>query len=440
MRCTVGLALAMLAGAAGNAVAQPAIYGLSYHSTPTQISGDGRYVIGEYRASAGGLEHSARWDVLSSTLPPVLVAAPSGTLNSTGVALSFDGDIALSRASVGVTFVTDLSTSAVSSDTSGLWPVDISGAGDKVLVTALVDVGGGAFDPRAEVRNAQTFVGGPIALRRLDAVRMSADAIVIGVNDSLGDPLDPGLAMRSRALSLDFLCSLAGLNCSGVGYGSGDYRGPFLRGVSANGDVFVGDIEVGDGYGGFVSTQPFRYNESASEFTIIGDCLFGGGGDAVDASADGSRVVGMYFCNDSGGPFLYDAPSGEFRYIADILFDAGVDLSRWLLGRAVAISDDGQWITGQGSFIDSLNPFVIVERGWVAFIPTGGACDPLDFNGDGIFPDNQDYADLLTVFAGGTCSNDPNCGDLDFNNDGIFPDNKDIGDFLSYYAGGPCPT
>ncbi|HYF14866.1 MAG TPA: hypothetical protein VD971_07330, partial [Phycisphaerales bacterium] len=59
------------------------------------------------------------------------------------------------------------------------------------------------------------------------------------------------------------------------------------------------------------------------------------------------------------------------------------------------------------------------------------------FNGDGLFPDNQDLQDFLDVFGGGACSTGT-CGDLDFNNDGLFPDNLDLEAFFSVFGGGPC--
>ena len=67
--------------------------------------------------------------------------------------------------------------------------------------------------------------------------------------------------------------------------------------------------------------------------------------------------------------------------------------------------------------------------------PTGPACDPIDFNQDGLFPDTLDIDDFLSVFSGGACSNDPNCGDIDFNNDGLFPDTLDIDSLLSVFSG-----
>ena len=65
-------------------------------------------------------------------------------------------------------------------------------------------------------------------------------------------------------------------------------------------------------------------------------------------------------------------------------------------------------------------------------------CDTIDFNGDGLYPDNLDLVDFLSVFGGGACSNDPNCGDLDFNNDGLFPDNEDIFSLFRVFGGGAC--
>ena len=68
---------------------------------------------------------------------------------------------------------------------------------------------------------------------------------------------------------------------------------------------------------------------------------------------------------------------------------------------------------------------------------TGSSCDPIDFNGDTLFPDTADIADFLTVFGGGACPTGT-CGDIDFNNDGLFPDTDDITALLRVFAGGNC--
>jgi hypothetical protein len=65
-------------------------------------------------------------------------------------------------------------------------------------------------------------------------------------------------------------------------------------------------------------------------------------------------------------------------------------------------------------------------------------CSSIDFNNDGLFPDDNDLVDFLNVLAGGTCSNDPFCNDIDFNNDGLFPDDNDLVIFLRVLAGGDC--
>jgi hypothetical protein len=79
---------------------------------------------------------------------------------------------------------------------------------------------------------------------------------------------------------------------------------------------------------------------------------------------------------------------------------------------------------------------VLMQLGTFNVMP-GAACDSVDFNTDGLFPDTQDIADFLTVFGGGACPTGT-CGDIDFNNDGLFPDTEDIAAMLRVFAGGPC--
>jgi subtilisin-like proprotein convertase family protein len=68
------------------------------------------------------------------------------------------------------------------------------------------------------------------------------------------------------------------------------------------------------------------------------------------------------------------------------------------------------------------------------------ACDGIDYNNDGLFPDDADLVDFLSILAGGACSTDPapGCNDVDFNNDGLFPDDADLLAFLRVLAGGTC--
>jgi hypothetical protein len=64
-------------------------------------------------------------------------------------------------------------------------------------------------------------------------------------------------------------------------------------------------------------------------------------------------------------------------------------------------------------------------------------CGSIDFNGDGLFPDDADLVDFLSVLAGGPCSTGT-CGSIDFNGDSLFPDDEDLVTFLRVLAGGPC--
>jgi hypothetical protein len=70
--------------------------------------------------------------------------------------------------------------------------------------------------------------------------------------------------------------------------------------------------------------------------------------------------------------------------------------------------------------------------------PVLPTCGSIDFNRDGLFPDDSDLVDFLNVLAGGICSTDPEpgCDTIDFNGDGLFPDDNDLIDFLIVLAGG----
>ncbi len=68
--------------------------------------------------------------------------------------------------------------------------------------------------------------------------------------------------------------------------------------------------------------------------------------------------------------------------------------------------------------------------------PPVAGCDDIDFNNNGVFPEDQDVVDFFDVLAGGNC---PLCNDIDFNNNGVFPEDQDVVDFLNVLAGGQCP-
>ncbi len=73
--------------------------------------------------------------------------------------------------------------------------------------------------------------------------------------------------------------------------------------------------------------------------------------------------------------------------------------------------------------------------------PGGLICDSIDFNNNGVFPEDQDVADFFEVIAGGsplTCDAVLGCNDIDFNNNGVFPEDEDVVAFFRILAGGDC--
>ncbi len=62
-------------------------------------------------------------------------------------------------------------------------------------------------------------------------------------------------------------------------------------------------------------------------------------------------------------------------------------------------------------------------------------CDSIDFNNNGVFPEDQDVIDFFNVLAGAEC---PACNEIDFNNNNVFPEDADVIDFFNVLAGGTC--
>jgi hypothetical protein len=68
---------------------------------------------------------------------------------------------------------------------------------------------------------------------------------------------------------------------------------------------------------------------------------------------------------------------------------------------------------------------------------TVSLCKCVDFNRNGVFPEDQDVTDYLNVLAGAPCPTGE-CNDIDFNGNGVFPEDQDVVDFLNVLAGGDC--
>jgi hypothetical protein len=145
----------------------------------------------------------------------------------------------------------------------------------------------------------------------------------------------------------------------------------------------------------------------------------------------GASVGAAAFAGQNGG-----LPPGTW-YVAHCYFGAAPGPQT----RADAQAN-GRWFVRPVTPNDSLGLQMDIFTG--ALAGDCSVCDSIDFNGDGIFPDNQDIVSLFTVFSGGACGDDvgvpsDTCHDIDFNNDGVFPDNQDLVEYLNAFAGGACP-
>ncbi len=121
--------------------------------------------------------------------------------------------------------------------------------------------------------------------------------------------------------------------------------------------------------------------------------------------------------------------------VAELAIDAGISVSNIEFLSADVIAADGSFIIGSGSRRVGTNVVLDTYILRNIFIPR---CDTIDFNRNGVFPEDQDVIDFFSVFSGGACSTGATCGDIDFNNNAMFPEDQDVVDFFDALAGGAC--
>jgi hypothetical protein len=95
-----------------------------------------------------------------------------------------------------------------------------------------------------------------------------------------------------------------------------------------------------------------------------------------------------------------------------------------------------------GAFPESLGEAMIDDVSIQGTFTGVAGCDDIDFNNNGVFPEDQDVIDFFDVLAGGTpttCDPVAGCNDIDFNNNSVFPEDQDVVDFFNVLAGGTCP-
>jgi len=208
-----------------------------------------------------------------------------------------------------------------------------------------------------------------------------------------------------------------------------------------------------------LTSQPVSVNNTgqyAFRATLDGDAgsdsvIFRGAEVIAQEGGEVPGVPGFQFTSFGTGPIFVDSAGGVTWFgdwnDPDTTRDRGLFRDQQLILREGDVVD-GETITnilgvseGYNQSPDGRYVIVKVTLGTnvdaVLLLTVGGGCDSIDFNGDGLFPDNTDLEDFLSVFGGGPCSTGT-CGDIDFNNDGLFPDNTDLEAFFSVFGGGPC--
>jgi hypothetical protein len=146
--------------------------------------------------------------------------------------------------------------------------------------------------------------------------------------------------------------------------------------------------------------------------------------DAQASLAPGHYALDWRVTPQTSGNELYAVPAT----LPLLRTGSNWNAQQYLDGAWSPIMDDGKPVTAPDVGVD------------LAFVLSGTivpACDSIDFNADGLFPDTLDLEDFLSVFSGGPCSTGT-CGDIDFNNDGLFPDTLDVEAYVSVFSGGAC--
>jgi hypothetical protein len=151
----------------------------------------------------------------------------------------------------------------------------------------------------------------------------------------------------------------------------------------------------------------------------------------LDVSNDGRFVVGLLSVpGDSPDPIFVWTPERGIQTIYEYCAGYGIVFPEHSGVRGLAL-----WTNDEGTVISGVYGNGVAIKGFYASLPR---CDSIDFNNDGLFPSDEDLIDFLVVLAGGTCSNAPNCNDIDFNNDKLFPSDEDLIAYLRVLAGGTC--
>jgi uncharacterized membrane protein len=121
---------------------------------------------------------------------------------------------------------------------------------------------------------------------------------------------------------------------------------PGIVGSDATAISADGSAIVGWAYDATDVHRPFRWTATTGFQLLGGDVV----GEATDATADGSVVIGNGGpIPGSGGAFLWDEAHGARDLKTALAQEYGLDLAGWQILSADAITPDGTVIVGRGS-------------------------------------------------------------------------------------------
>lgn len=257
-----------------------------------------------------------------------------------------------------------------------------------------------------------TALGGMEDLGPFDAYGVSADGSVIAGFSNAPEWPNPYIAWRWTESE--------GHTALGVPEGTDQSN---ARAVSADGSTIVG-VAPASNFG----TRAFRWTAETGIESLGTLPLPGSPQSAAFAvSADGSVIVGSSGWGDTD--FLYGrafrwTESGGMEDLMLRLQSEGVALDGWNLGRATAVSADGNTIAGDGTYMG------VSPRAWLVRLKPEPQPCAADHDGNGDLSVTDIFAFLTCWFAGDvTCAN--------FNADCCI-NVGDIFDFLTAWFAG-CP-
>lgn len=309
-------------------------------SVATDVSASGLFVTGysfvdfteAFRYAGGALQR---------------LGLPEGARSSSGFGISADGSVIAGlvnfqdRDEAYLWRGTEATALGFLSEVRSSFANDVSDDGKVVVGSAGVgDHASEAF--RWEART------GMVGLGMLDGVSSAATGVDRHGSSVTGDinyDSAPGQAFLWRR----------GSGMQGLGYPDG-YSGSATEGLSSNGKVVVGSLNVG------AEAYPARWSKKHGWQQLASVP-----GDARAASRDGSVVVGIAVDPELlTKPLIWDEVNGA-RYLDDVLTAAGIPMPGFTFLEATGVSADGKVVVGIGV---RDNWFV---EGWMACVPQGGA-------------------------------------------------------------------